>query len=200
MESETDFQSKSTTSLPEESLYLSLSATNGRNKLSKMQLILTQQQIDQKITRLSHELLENTYGETELFIGGIVGNGEHFAQKIAAIVKENSTASITVFTVKLHKDLPLEHPITCSIDCSLLKGKTVILVDDVINSGTTMQYGLMKILETAVRSVKTVALVDRLHRRYPIKCDFVGLTLTTTLQDRVEVIIEKDGQMKAYLV
>lgn len=164
-----------------------------------MQLILTQQQIDQKITRLAHELLENTYGETELFIGGIVGNGEYFAQKIAAIVKANSSLDITVFTVNLHKDVPLEHAIYSTIDPALFKGKTVILVDDVINSGTTMQYGLMNILEQPVKSVKTVALVDRLHRRYPIKCDFVGLTLTTTLKERVEVMLN-DGKTEAYLV
>ena len=57
----------------------------------------------------------------------------------------------------------------------------------------------MKILEQPVKSVKTVALVDRLHRRYPIKCDFLGLTLTTTLKERVE-IMEKNGEMQAYLV
>ncbi len=164
-----------------------------------MQLVLTQQQIQQKITRLAHELLENIYGEQELFIGGITGNGEYFAAEIAGILRQNSSASVTVFSIDMHKDFPLEHPITCSIDPAQLKGKTIILVDDVINSGTTMQYGLMKILEQPVKSVKTVALVDRLHRRYPIKCDFVGLTLTTTLKERVEVM-EKNGEMEAYLV
>ena len=105
-----------------------------------MQLVLNQHQIDQKIRRLSHELLENTYGEQELFIGGIVGNGEIFAKQIAEIVQNNGTQKITVFSVELHKDLPLEHSINCTIDPAVLKGKTVILVDDVINSGTTMQY------------------------------------------------------------
>jgi pyrimidine operon attenuation protein / uracil phosphoribosyltransferase len=164
-----------------------------------MQLVLNQHQIDQKINRLSHELLENTYGEDALFIGGIVGNGEVFANQIAGIVQQNSQQQITVFTISLHKDLPLDHAITCSIDPAVLKGKTVILVDDVINSGTTMQYALMKILEQPVRSVKTVALVDRLHRRYPIKCDFVGMTLTTTLKDRVEVM-PSNGGLEAFLV
>lgn len=164
-----------------------------------MQLVLNQHQIDQKITRLSHELLENTYGEQELFIGGIVGNGEIFAKQIADIVRNNSSQQITVFSVELHKDLPLEHPIICTIDPAQLKGKTIILVDDVINSGTTMQYALMKILEQPVRSVKTVALVDRLHRRYPIKCDFVGMTLTTTLKERVEVM-PSNGALEAFLV
>lgn len=164
-----------------------------------MQLVLNQHQIDQKINRLAHELLENTYGEKALFIGGIVGNGDVFARQIADIVRKNSSQDITVFTIDLHKDLPLEHVITCSIDPSILKGQTVILVDDVINSGTTMQYALMKILEQPVRSVKTVALVDRLHRRYPIKCDFVGMTLTTTLKERVEVM-PSNGGLEAFLV
>ena len=79
------------------------------------------------------------------------------------------------------------------------KDKTIIIVDDVINSGKTMQYAVVKILEQSIKSVKTVALVDRMHRRYPIKCDFVGMTLTTTLGERVEVI-EKEGQLEAYLV
>jgi pyrimidine operon attenuation protein / uracil phosphoribosyltransferase len=169
------------------------------HKTRTMQLVLTQHQIDQKINRLSHEILENTYGENALFIGGIVGNGEVFANQIAEIVSRNGKQQITVFTVKLHKDLPLEHAIDCSIDPSTLKGQTVILVDDVINSGTTMQYALMKILEQPVRSVKTVALVDRLHRRYPIKCDFVGVTLTTTLKERVEVM-PSNGGLEAFLV
>lgn len=164
-----------------------------------MQIVLNEHQIELKINRLAHEVLENTYGETELFIGGIVGNGDHFAKEIAKIIKENSSAKITSFTVKLDKDHPLDHEISCSIDCNELKGKTVILVDDVINSGTTMQYGLMKILEQPVKSVKTVALVDRMHRRYPIKCDFVGLTLTTTLKDRVEVM-EQNNKLEAFLV
>jgi len=164
-----------------------------------MQLVLNQYQIAQKINRLAHEVLENTYGIDELFIGGIVGNGEHFAQQIADIVKANSTQHVTYFKIDLDKDKPLEHPITCSMDVKLFSGKTVILVDDVINSGTTMQYGVMKILEQPVRSVKTLALVDRMHRRYPIKCDFVGMTLTTTLGERVEVM-PSNGGLEAFLV
>lgn len=164
-----------------------------------MQLVLDQHQIAQKINRLSHEIIENTYGIPELLIGGIVGNGEVFAGQIADIIRANSAQDITVFTIDLHKDFPLEHPITSSIDTQSFKGKTVILVDDVINSGTTMQYALIKILEQPVRSVKTVALVNRLHRRYPIKCDFVGMTLTTTLQNRVEVL-PSNGSLEAFLV
>ncbi|HRP52085.1 MAG TPA: phosphoribosyltransferase family protein [Fluviicola sp.] len=164
-----------------------------------MKLVLNQHQIEQKIMRLSHEILENTYGIPELFIGGITGNGEVFAQQICSIIQKNSPQIVHYFKIELDKDQPLSHEISCSIDTNLFAEKTVILVDDVINSGTTMQYGVLKILEKPVRSVKTVALVDRLHRRYPIKCDFVGMTLTTTLGERVEVM-PSNGSLEAFLV
>jgi pyrimidine operon attenuation protein/uracil phosphoribosyltransferase len=76
--------------------------------------------------------------------------------------------------------------------------KTIILIDDVINSGRTMQYALIKLLERPTKRVKTVALVDRKHRSFPIRCDYVGLTLSTTLKDRIEVDLE--GVKSAYLV
>ena len=164
-----------------------------------MQLVLAHQQIQQKINRLAHEIIENTYGIPVLYIGGIVGNGEAIAREISRIVDQNSEQTVHFFTIGLDKDHPLEHPITCSVDTNQFSGQTVVLVDDVINSGTTMQYGVMKILEKPVRSVKTVALVDRMHRRYPIKCDFVGVTLTTTLGNRVEVM-PSNGEMEAFLV
>ena len=164
-----------------------------------MKLVLNQHQIEKKIMRLAHEILENTYGIPELFIGGIIGNGETFAQQITEIVRKNSTQEVTYFKIELDKDHSLDSKIQCSIDPTLFHGKLVILVDDVINSGTTMQYGVMKILEQPVRSVKTVALVDRMHRRFPIKCDFVGMTLTTTLGERVEVM-PSNGSLEAFLV
>jgi len=164
-----------------------------------MQLVLNQQQIQQKMMRLAHEVLENTYGTEHLFIGGIVGNGEVFARQLTDLIKANSQQKVTSFKIDLHKDEPLNHEINCSIDVKEFGGQTVILVDDVINSGTTMQYAVMKVLEQPVRSVKTLALVDRMHRRYPIKCDFVGVTLSTTLKERVEVI-PSNGSLEAFLV
>ncbi len=164
-----------------------------------MQLVLNQHQIGQKIRRLAHEILENTYGDTELFIGGISGNGELFAHQISEIIQANSTQKITLFTLTINKEHPLETPISCSIDTQLFQSNVIVLVDDVINSGSTMQYGVVKLLEQPVRSIKTVALVDRLHRRYPIKCDFVGMTLTTTLKERVEVMLKGD-ELEAFLV
>ena len=164
-----------------------------------MQIVLTKTQIDQKITRLAHQIIENSYGESHIFIGGICGNGKILANALGEIIKSNSDLELTIFEINLHKDQPLQHEINLSIDSESLKDSFIVLVDDVLNSGKTMQYALMKLLEKPVKAIKTVSLVDRRHRRYPIKADFVGITLTTTLQERVEMDLTQEDYF-AYLV
>jgi pyrimidine operon attenuation protein/uracil phosphoribosyltransferase len=164
-----------------------------------MQIVLTKVQIDQKITRLAHQIIENSYGESHIFIGGICGNGKILANALGEIIKSNSNLELTIFEINLHKDQPLQHEINLSVDSELLKDSFIVLVDDVLNSGKTMQYALMKLLEKPVKAIKTVSLVDRRHRRYPIKADFVGITLTTTLQERVEMDLTQEDYF-AYLV
>jgi pyrimidine operon attenuation protein/uracil phosphoribosyltransferase len=164
-----------------------------------MNSILSHQEIQQKITRLGHELLENCFEEPVIYLGGICGNGIILANELAKIISSNSDQDVHVFEITVNKDEPWKDPITLSIDEKELKNAYIILVDDVLNSGKTMQYALMKFLERPTKAIKTVALVDRTHRRYPIKADYVGLSLSTTLKERVEVnLSEKDS--KAFLV
>ena len=163
-----------------------------------MQVILNHQQIQQKITRLGHELLENCFEENKIFIGGIQGNGFELAKKIAAIISRNSDISVNKFEIKINKTEPWKEEVSLSIDEDKLKKGFIILVDDVINSGKTMQYALVKILERPSKTIRTVVLVDRKHRRYPVKADIVGLSLSTTLKDRVEVVLGTSDS-KAFL-
>lgn len=163
-----------------------------------MQIILNHQQIEQKIIRIGHQLMENCFEEERIFIGGIAGNGSIIAHKLAQIIRENSKIEVICFDIIVNKDEPWCEAIQLSIDEKELKKGFIILVDDVINSGKTMQYALMKFLEQATKAIKTVALVDRQHRRYPIKTDFAGLGLSTTLKNHVEVDLN-DNDSKAYL-
>lgn len=163
-----------------------------------MQIILDNTQIEQKIVRLAHQLLENTFEEERIYIGGIQGNGYLLAQELAKIMSQEKQPEVVVFEIKINKEEPWSEPITLSIDEKDIKKGFLVLVDDVINSGKTMQYALVKLLQQATKAIKTVALVDRQHRRYPIKADFVGLGLTTTLKNRVEVDLS-EGNKKAYL-
>jgi pyrimidine operon attenuation protein/uracil phosphoribosyltransferase len=164
-----------------------------------MQLFLDHSQIQQKIIRLGHQILENSFEEKKIFIGGIVGNGFELAKKLAEIINRNSELEVICFEIKVNKEEPWSEPIQLSIDKELIKKGFIVLVDDVINSGKTMQYSLLKFLEHATKAIKTVALVDRQHRRYPIKADYVGLSLSTTLKDRVEVDLSETDS-KAYLI
>jgi pyrimidine operon attenuation protein/uracil phosphoribosyltransferase len=150
-------------------------------------LVLNEKQIEQKTRRIAHQILENSFESKTLFIGGITGNGVRFAQEIIAILTKISPQTIHFFEIKLNKDAPLSEAIVYSTPVNHLDGANIIIVDDVINSGKTMQYAVAKLLENPVRSIKTAVLVDRKHRRYPIKADYVGLTLSTTLQNHVEV-------------
>lgn len=163
-----------------------------------MQQILTHKEIDQKINRLGHQVLENCFEEPTIFIGGISGNGIKLANALKEIISKESDQNIEVFEIGINKDEPWSEPVKLSIPEEKLKNGYILLVDDVLNSGKTMQYALVKILEQPTKAIKTVALVDRTHRRYPIKADFVGISLSTTLKERVEV--ELNGQSRAYLI
>ncbi len=164
-----------------------------------MQIILTQKEIDQKITRLAHQIIENTFEEKNLFIGGICGNGLLLAEKIKNIISKNSDQNISVFEILVNKVEPWSEEIKLSIPQETIKNGFLILIDDVINSGKTMQYSLVKLLEQSTKAIKTVVLVDRSYRTYPIKADFVGISLSTTLQERVEVSFS-DSESYAYLI
>jgi pyrimidine operon attenuation protein/uracil phosphoribosyltransferase len=164
-----------------------------------MHTILSHKEIEQKITRLGHQLLENCFEEPVVFLGGICGNGIRLAREIQKIMQSNSDQQIEVFEISIDKEEPWKKPITLSIEEDRLKNAFIILVDDVLNSGKTMQYSLVKLLERPTKSIKTVALVDRTHRRYPIKADFVGISLSTTLKERVEIDLDGENS-KAYLV
>ncbi len=157
------------------------------------QVILTHIQIEQKINRLAFQIIENTFELDTIYIGGITGNGVILAEKLKTIIDKNSDQKTILFEIKLNKEQPLSSPIQLTIAADELNGKTVILVDDVLNSGKTMQYGLMKVLEQAVDKVYTTVLVDRKHRRFPIKANFFGLRLTTILKNHVDVSLEKDN-------
>ncbi len=164
-----------------------------------MQEILSKQEIDKKINRLAHQLLENCFDEKQLFLGGISGNGIILANRIAEIIRKHSNLKVNVFEIFINKVEPWSEKTRLTAEKEELKNGYIVLVDDVLNSGKTMQYALIEILQFPTKAIKTLTLVDRTHRRFPIKANFVGLSLSTTLKDRVEVILTGDNA-KAYLI
>lgn len=164
-----------------------------------MQEILSNTQIEQKVNRLAHQLHENCFEEKEIYLGGIQGNGFIIAQQIKEVLVVNSDIKVILFEIKINKKNPWDGPITLSTPKEEMENGYIVLVDDVLNSGKTVQYALVEILQFPTKAIKILALVDRKHRRFPIKADFVGLSLSTTLKEHVEVDLTKENK-KAYLV
>lgn len=160
-------------------------------------IVLNQQQINQKIARIAFEIFENTFEEKELFVAGISGNGFLLAERIVAKLHEISDQNVRLFEVTVNKDNPLDEIIKLSIDDNDLSQSTVIIFDDVINSGRTMIHAVRRILDNKLSVLKVATLVNRTHRRYPVKADFVGIDIATTLKDHI--VVELGANEIAYL-
>ena len=161
-------------------------------------IILDHQQITQKTKRIAYQIYESNSNEKEVVIAGIQGNGMYFAKQLAEVLKEISPLLITLCEVKINKKKPLE-TITTSIDSKEYANKPLILVDDVLNSGTTLIYGIKHFLDVPLKRFKTAVLVNRNHKKYPVKADFKGISLSTSIKEHVEVVFDKKNS-KAYLV
>lgn len=148
--------------------------------------ILGTKEIDQKITRMAHEIYERHYKSGALIIVGIKGEGAVLAQRLSKILKNISPLEITDMELSLDKKKPLNTAVL-SGELSALKSKRIILVDDVLNSGRTLIYAVSYLLESGPKSLGTAVLVDRIHRTFPIRADYVGMTLSTNLKEHISV-------------
>jgi pyrimidine operon attenuation protein/uracil phosphoribosyltransferase len=161
-------------------------------------LVLDSRQIDQKISRIAWQIYEDNSGEKEITMAGILANGFTVAEKIAAALEKISTLKVDLVRIKINKHSHHDEEVIISIDQSELKDKIVIVVDDVLNSGKTMMYALRPFLSADLKKLRTVVLVDRNHKRYPISADFAGLSLATTLKEHVSVVLN-NGSSGVYL-
>jgi len=137
------------------------------------------------------EVAERNYAKDELILIGIKENGIFIAIKIASYLKENFKGVVKVLSLSLDKKNPSEISISEKTD---FHDKTILLIDDVANSGKTMLYALKPLLKHHPKQIQTLALVERTHKQFPIAVDYVGLSLSTTLQENIVVEVE-DGEV-----
>lgn len=162
--------------------------------------VLDQQKIKQKIKRLAIEIIENNYNEKEIILAGINNNGYSFAKLILKDLKKLSDIKFTLANLRLNPAKPLADAVTMSLAPQDFKGKVVILIDDVANTGRTTFYAFKPFMETVPKKIEVAVLVDRKHKAYPIKVDYVGLSLNTTLKDNIDVRIVDVEEMEVWLV
>lgn len=153
--------------------------------------ILDHKQIAHKIKRMAYQIYETNPKEKEVVLAGIKENGYVLAKKIKAQVEKISPIKIILCEVAMDKKNPI-NTVKTSLKPEEYKNKSVILVDDVLHTGTTLIYGVKHFLEVPLKQFKTAVLVDRNHKKYPIKADFKGISLSTSINENVKVIFEKD--------
>lgn len=161
-------------------------------------IVLNSRQIHQKTERIAFEILENTFEEERIYIGGIEGNGYLFAERIVEVLSKNTKQEVRLFKIEVNKESPLDTEIAFSIPADELNNQSVVLVDDVINSGRTMIYAVRTLLGNKLKQLKVATLVNRTHRRFPVQADFVGVHISTTLMDNI--MVDLGAEDVAYLV
>ncbi len=158
---------------------------------SKKTLILNKDQILQKSKRIAYQIIEDNFDEPAIVLVGIADRGYVFAQRLQKLLLEIAPdKSIELIKVNIQKtkrslesktDVPLE----------TAKNKVVILIDDVLNSGRTLAYGLGVFINVPLKRMRTAVLIDRSHHQFPVFSDYYGLKLSTILKEHVEVQLEE---------
>lgn len=156
-------------------------------------LILDSAQVKQKIRRMAFEIYENNFKEKSLVIAGIDGQGYVLAKLLAKEVEAVAEIEVSLVKVSLDKLAPQQGEVTLDCDVKTVKKKCIIVVDDVLNTGRTLAYGLKPFLDTEVKKIETAVLVNRSHTLFPIYPQYTGYELSTTIKDHVVVLLGKES-------
>lgn len=153
--------------------------------------IITAEVANRKLRRMALQVTEQNYNEAQLILIGIKSHGTVIAAKIRHFLKEVFTGEVLVLELGMDKKNPSVITLSDNID---FNDKTILLIDDVANSGRTMLYALKPLLEQLPKKIQTLALVERTHKTFPIDVDYVGLSVSTTTDEHIVVEVN-DGEV-----
>jgi pyrimidine operon attenuation protein/uracil phosphoribosyltransferase len=164
--------------------------------------ISTAQNVHQKIKRIAYEIAEDNYDESELIIAGICKNTEGYelAERIHYELKTISSAEIILTSIELDKLNPDNIPVEINLLNGQIDNKVIILVDDVANTGRTLLYAIKPFLNYSPKKIRIAVLVERKHKMFPISPDYVGLSLSTTFQEHIKVVLTNKEEEGIYLL
>lgn len=152
-------------------------------------VILNHNEINHKIRRIAFQIYESNVDEKEVILAGIDSNGYIFAKKLKKELQKISDINPILCKVIIDKRNP-QNTIKTSIAPKDYQNKSLVLVDDVLNSGTTLIYGVKHFLNVPLKKFKTAVLVNRNHKKYPVKADFKGISFSTSLHEHVNVVLD----------
>ncbi len=161
-------------------------------------LILDHVQIGHKVKRIAYQIYESNVNEHSVILAGISKSGFELAARLKQELEKISDLEVELCEVHVNKKNPLDE-ITTSMSTEEYRDHSIVLVDDVLNSGATLIYGVRHFLNVPLKQFKTAVLVDRSHKKYPVKADFKGISLSTSIHETVKVHFE-NGKERVELV
>mgnify|MGYP001347751757 FL=1 len=163
----------------------------------KKNKILNKQEIEDKIKRISYEIYEENFDNKSIIICGIEKNGSIIAKKIIKELKSICNIQVEFISIELDKKRPL-NTVKINSPKKNIKDKVIILIDDVSNTGKTLIYVINKLIKFEPKKINTAVLVNRDHTLFPIKINFIGLSLSTSINNHIDVKLN-NNDVGAYL-
>jgi len=158
--------------------------------------ILSKEVAEKKLRRMAFEILENNIDEKEIILAGIRESGSVVAKVIQKMLGEIAAIKTELITITLDKNEPTNVSLSKTFD---FKGKVIVVIDDVSNSGKTLLYALKPFIDSHPKKIQTLVLVERTHTSFPVRPDYVGLSIATTLQEHIFVEVKGEEVTGAYL-
>ena len=158
--------------------------------------VLDQDQILRICNRFAFQILENSIDSNVIHIIGIKEKGFDIAKIVERELKSITKKNISLSSIKIDKKNPKDSVLS---DSNLNKNiDTIFLIDDVLNTGKTLIYSLSFLLKFSFKSIKTLVLIDRNHKQFPIKVDYKGISLSTNINDNIK-LMNDNKKLKASL-
>ncbi|HMK17432.1 MAG TPA: phosphoribosyltransferase family protein [Chitinophagaceae bacterium] len=158
--------------------------------------ILSKEVVEKKLRRMAFEILENNIDEKEIILAGIRESGSVVAKVIQEMLGEISVIKTELITITLDKNEPTKVSLSKTFE---FNGKVIVVIDDVSNSGKTLLYALKPFIDSHPKKIQTLVLVERTHTSFPVRPDYVGLSIATTLQEHIFVEVKGEEVVGAYL-
>ncbi len=158
---------------------------------SEKTLVLNDEQIRKKISRMAYEIYENNFEEKTLILAGIDGQGYILAQLLQKELQNISGLVCVVVKISIDKTSPETSDVVLDFESKELSKQNIVLVDDVLNTGRMLTYGMKPFLSMIVKKIEVAVLVNRSHAQFPVLPKYTGYELSTTLNDHIEVVLRK---------
>ena len=161
-------------------------------------IILDSIDINNKIRRISFEILEKNFDENEIFLVGVLPNGKYLSNKISEFLTQFSKIKLNLHFIEIEKKSRSIDKIIPSLNSEMVNNKVIVIIDDVMNSGGTLMYSINEMLKFKPKKIQIAVLIERYYKNFPLNPDYKGLELSTSETEHVEVKL--DGSPKVLII